>query len=170
MEQEPLAVPSPPIPAGSAAGTMVQEDVVREILARLERGEREADRPRAGRGQEDREALAARGGLARAAPAATPAARAVSRVHHPARPGGLQCRRPAPGARDAGPGGSRRRSRDVFGDPVIVTAVLAPTSGRPRREPFRGRPRTFRRHSTLAPAALPCYPRDFSLSPSSRLA
>ena len=41
---------------------MVQEDVVREILARLERGEREADRPRAGRGQEDREALAARGG------------------------------------------------------------------------------------------------------------
>src|SRR5712691_7617695 len=40
MEQEPLAVPSPPIPAGSAEGTMVQEDVVREILARLERGER----------------------------------------------------------------------------------------------------------------------------------
>jgi len=40
MEQEPLAVPSPPIPAGSAEGTMVQEDVVREILARLERGVR----------------------------------------------------------------------------------------------------------------------------------
>src|SRR2546430_16686486 len=40
MEQEPLAVPSPPIAAGSAEGTMVQEDVVREILARLERGER----------------------------------------------------------------------------------------------------------------------------------
>ena len=40
MEQEPLAVPSPPIPVGSAEGTMVQEDVVREILARLERGER----------------------------------------------------------------------------------------------------------------------------------
>ena len=40
MEQEPLAVPSPSIPAGSAEGTMVQEDVVREILARLERGER----------------------------------------------------------------------------------------------------------------------------------
>src|SRR5437773_11586348 len=40
MEQEPLAVPSPPIPAGSAEGTMVQEEVVREILARLERGER----------------------------------------------------------------------------------------------------------------------------------
>src|SRR5436309_5525811 len=40
MEQEPLAVPSPPIPAGSAEGTMVQEDVVREILARPERGER----------------------------------------------------------------------------------------------------------------------------------
>src|SRR2546426_1835228 len=40
MEQEPLAVPSPPIPAGSAEGTMVQEEMVREILARLERGER----------------------------------------------------------------------------------------------------------------------------------
>src|SRR5205823_2007688 len=48
----------------------------------------EADRPRAGRGQEDREALAAPGGLARAAPAATPAARAVSRLHRAARPGG----------------------------------------------------------------------------------
>src|SRR5213593_2758412 len=40
MEQELLAVPSPSIPAGSAEGTMVQEEVVREILARLERGER----------------------------------------------------------------------------------------------------------------------------------
>lgn len=40
MEQEPLGVPSPPIPAGSVEGTMVQEEVVREILARLERGER----------------------------------------------------------------------------------------------------------------------------------
>ena len=40
MEQERLAVPLPPIAAGSAEGTMVQEEVVREILARLERGER----------------------------------------------------------------------------------------------------------------------------------
>src|SRR5438445_9556834 len=40
MEQEPLAVPLPPIAAGSAEETMVQEEVVREILARLERGER----------------------------------------------------------------------------------------------------------------------------------
>src|SRR5207247_3890900 len=95
------------------------------------------DRPRAGRGQEDREALAAPRGLARAAPATPAAARAVSRLHHAARPGGrLECRRPAPRARDA-----RLRRRLPPGAAACEAAARRAPVGDRRDYPVRDRPR-----------------------------